>query len=56
MGERLDHSGLCVIGLVGDDRLGRRVLEQDICTVQIMGLPRREVKARRIAQRIDNDM
>lgn len=51
--QRLDQSGLGVVGFVCDDGLRGRVLEQDIGSLKIMGLARREDKARRIAQRID---
>ena len=51
--QRLDQSGLGVIGLVGNEGLPRRVLEQDIGALQVVALAGREVKARRIAQGID---
>jgi len=49
----LDHANVCVVGLVGNDGIGRGVLEQDIGPFEIVGLSGREMKARRIAQRID---
>ena len=45
-----------VVGLVCDDSLRSSVLEQDVSTLEIMGLPGREEKSRRIAQRIDRGM
>lgn len=42
-----------VVNLVCDDGLRRRVREQRIGAFKIVGLPRCEYKARRIAQRID---
>ena len=51
--QRADHASVCVVGLVGDEGLGRGVFfEQDVRDFEIMGLSRREVKARRVAQRI----
>ena len=51
--QRLDQPGLGVIGFVCNDGLSGRVLEQDVGALQIMALPGCEVKACRIAQRID---
>jgi hypothetical protein len=51
--QRLDHSGLGVVGLVGDDGLARCVLEQNIGAIQVMDLPWGEMKTRGIAQCID---
>lgn len=42
-----------IIGLVRNDGLCGRVLEQDIGTFEVVCLSRREVNAARIAQRID---
>ena len=54
--ERLDQPGLGIVGLVGNNSLRGCVLEQDICSLEIMGLPWREKKACRVAQRIDRGM
>ena len=54
--ERLDQPGLGIVGLVGNDSLRGCVLEQDIGSLEIMGLPWREKKACRVAQRIDRGM
>ena len=54
--ERLDQPGLGIVGLVGNDSLCGCVLEQDIGSLEIMGLPWREKKACRVAQRIDRGM
>lgn len=51
--QRLDHAGLGVVGLVGNDGLALGVAEQNIGSIQVMGLSRREMKSRGIAQRID---
>jgi len=51
--QRLDDPGLGVVGLVCDDGLGWGVLKQLIGPLKVMGLARREVKARGIAQRVD---
>ena len=49
----LDQPGLRVISLVCNDRAHLSVLEQHVCAFKVMGLSGREVKTRRIAQRID---
>ena len=54
--ERLDQPGLGIVGLVGNNSLRGCVLEQDIGSLEIMGLPWREKKACRVAQRIDRGM
>ena len=54
--ERLDQPGLDIVGLVGNDGLRGRLLEQDIGSLEIMSLPWREKKACRVAQRIDRCM
>lgn len=54
--QRPDQSGLGVIGLVGEDGLCGRVLEQDIGALEVMRLPRGEDKSCRVAQRIDRRM
>jgi hypothetical protein len=54
--QRRDHSVLGVIGLVCNEPIGLSVFKQNACTVQIVGLSGREVKARRIAKRIDQGM
>ena len=52
----LNQPRMGVVGLVCDDSLRSSVLEQDVSTLEIMGLPGREEKSRRIAQRIDRGM
>lgn len=52
----LDQPGLGIVGLVGNDDLRGCVLEQDIGALEIMGLPWREKKASRVAQRIHRGM
>jgi len=44
---------ISVIGFVSDDGVCGLVFEQHVSADQIMGLPRREMEARRIAERID---
>ena len=51
--QRLDDTSLCMVGLVGDHNLSCSVPEQHVGTLQIVGLAGRQVKIRRIAQRID---
>lgn len=53
LAQRLDHAGLRVIGLVGDDGGGLGARQQRIGAFEIVGLPGREMKSGRIAQRID---
>ena len=54
--QRLDQSDMGVVGLVCDDGLRRCVLEQDIGSLEVMGLSWREKKARRITQCINRGM
>ncbi len=54
--QRLDQPGLGIVGLIGKDGLRGCVLEQDIGSLEIMGLPWREEKACRVAQRINRGM
>ena len=51
--QRLDQPGLSVIPFVCNDCLSQSVFEQNVGTLQIMALPRCEVKPSGIAQRID---
>ena len=51
--QRLDQPGLGVIGFVCNDGLSWGIFEQDVGALQIMAVTRFEVKACRIAQRID---
>lgn len=51
--QRLDHPLVRIECLVGDESLGFNAGQQRVSALQIMGLPGREVKSRRIAQRID---
>ena len=51
--QRLNQPSLGIVGFIGKDGLCGCVLEQNISTLQIVGLSRREVKACRVAQRID---
>ena len=51
--QRLDHPLLCVISLVSDDHGAWRALEQHVCALQIMCLPRRQMKTGRVSQCID---
>lgn len=51
-----DHPLLGIVGFVGDDRIRRNVGQQNVRPVQIVGLPRREVKSGRIAQGIGGGM
>jgi len=48
-----DHAFVGVVGLVGDDGIGRHFSKQDIGTIQIASLPRRQKKAGRVTQGID---
>ncbi len=48
----LHDPSLGVVGLVGNDNLPRRVLEQHIGTLQVMTLPGCQVKARGVTQRV----
>ena len=48
--QRLNHSVLGVVALVGNHRLGLAAGQQRIGTLQVVGLPRREMKPRWIAQ------
>ena len=52
----VDTDVLNGIGLVGHDGLRGRVLEQGICALEVMGLPRCEEKACRVAWRINRGM
>ena len=52
----LDQPGLCVIPFVCNDGLSQGVFKQNVGTLQIMALPRGEVKACWIAQRIDRSV
>lgn len=54
--QRLDHLGVGVIGFVGNDCGRRRVLQQHIGTVQIVGLSGRQVQTGRVAKRIDHSV
>lgn len=54
--QRLDHPGVGVIGFVGNDGGRRRVLQQHIGTVQIVGLSGRQVQTGRVAKRIDRSV
>lgn len=51
--QRRDDPFLGIISLVGDDRLSLRMGEQHVSTLKVMGLPWRQVKSSRIAQRIN---
>ena len=51
--QRLDHASLSVVGLVGQYGRAWGFIEQDVRSVQIVRLSGRQMKARRIAQRID---
>jgi len=50
------HPYLSVVGLVGNNQIGRCITEQDIGTFQIGCMPRREVKTSGVAQRIHRGM
>jgi len=50
--QRLDHPFIGIKGLIGNDRVGGHVGEQDIGTIKIMGLSWREMKAGGVPQRI----
>ena len=52
--QRLNHPLLCVIRLIGQHSLGWGVLEQNVSPLKIVRLPRREVKSRGIAKRINS--
>lgn len=52
----LDDPGLGIVGLVRNDHAGRDVLEENIGTVQIRGLTRRQKHTGGIAQGIDGDV
>lgn len=47
------HAVLGLIGLIGNEGCRWRVPQQDIGTFQVVGLPRRKIEGRRIAQGID---
>src|SRR5690348_13741618 len=51
--ERLEHSLLGIVGLVGDQRGSGEVGRQSIGTVEVVRLPRREGEAGRVAERVD---
>ena len=50
--QRLNHSVLGVVALVGDHRLGLAAGQQRIGALQVVGLPYCQMKPRGIAQRI----
>src|SRR3954464_9599740 len=50
--ERLEHSLLGIIGLVGDQRGSGEVGQQSIGTFEVVRLPRREGEAGRVAERV----
>lgn len=50
--QRPDQPRISVVGLVGNHRLRRAVLEQYIRTLEVMGLPWRQCNACRVTQRI----
>jgi len=56
LNQRLDDTRPSVVGLVGNDHVGRDVLEQDIGAVQIRGLSRRQEDTRGIAERVHSGM
>ena len=51
--QRLDNPNLRIISLVCNDCARLGVLQQHVCAFRVTGLSGREVKTRRIAQRID---
>src|SRR3954453_5423723 len=51
--ERLEHSLLGIVGLVGDQRGSGEVGQQSIGTFEVVRLPRREGEAGRVAERVD---
>src|SRR3954451_20151493 len=51
--ERLEHSLLGIVGLVGDQRGSGEVGQQRVGPLQVVRLPRREGGAGRVAERVD---
>src|SRR4051812_47195948 len=51
--ERLEHSLLGIVGLVGDQRGSGEVGQQSIGTFEVVRLPRREGEPGRVAERVD---
>src|SRR3954454_2048284 len=51
--ERLEHSLLDIVGLVGDQRGRGEVGQQSIGTFEVVRLPRREGEPGRVAERVD---
>lgn len=52
-GKWLDHTFLCVVGFVGDQDIGFDSRKKSIGALQIMGLAWCEMKACRVAERIN---
>ena len=51
--EWFDHPRFGVERLVGDQRVGRKVGQQDVGTLQIVRLPRRQRETGRVTERVD---
>ena len=54
--EPIDHPGVDVVRLVGDQRVGGELRQKCIGAEQVMCLPRSEQEADRVAERVDQGM
>lgn len=52
-GKRLDYAVAGIKGLIGDDDIGFESRQKGISALQIMSLTRRQMKARRVAERVN---
>ena len=55
-GERLDHPGIGVERLVGDQGVGGKLGQEGVGAVQVVRLSRREQEADRVAERVDQSV
>jgi hypothetical protein len=50
--QSLEHSLISIVAFIGQEDLGLKLCQEDIGTVQIAGLPRRQMERERIAESV----
>jgi hypothetical protein len=54
--ERLDNPFVCVVGPICDQGIGLNAGKEFVGAIKIVSLARREMKTRRIAERVDSSV